>query len=95
MKIIWTREALENIIEIENFISENNPQNAIEFTDSLINKCEYLIDNPNMGRIVPELPESNIRELIHKNYRIVYRYIDEEIQILTVFEGHRLLPLDH
>ncbi len=95
MKIIWTREALDNIIEIENYISENNPQNAIEFTDSLIDKCEYLIDNPDMGRIVPELSESSIRELIHKNYRIVYRCIDEEIQILTVFEGHRLLPLDH
>ncbi len=95
MKIIWTREALENIIEIENYISENNPQNAIEFTDSLIHKCEYLVDNPNMGRIVPELHNSSIRELIHKNYRIVYRHIDEEIQILTVFEGHRSIPLDN
>lgn len=89
MKIIWTRESIENCI------SEYNPQNAIEFTDSLINKCEYLVDNPNMGRIVPELPESNIRELIHKNYRIVYRHSDQEIQILTVFEDHRLLPLDN
>lgn len=94
MRIIWTREALENIIEIEDYISQNNPLNAVEFTDSLIRKCEYIIDNPNMGRIVPELSESNIRELIHKNYRIVYRHINEEIQILTVFEGHRLLPLD-
>jgi len=95
MKIIWTHEALENIIEIENYIAQNNPQNAIEFTDSLINKCEYFIDNPNMGRIVPELSESNMRELIHRNYRIVSRHIEEEIQILTVFEGQRLLPLDH
>jgi len=95
MKIIWTREALENIIEIENYISEDNPNKAVEFTDTLINQCDYLIDNPDMGRIVPELSDPNIRELIHKNYRIVYRHIDEEIQILTVFEGHRLLPLDH
>ena len=94
MKIIWTREALENIIEIENYISEDNRHKAVEFTDSLINQCDYLIDNPEMGRIVPELSDSSIRELIHKNYRIVYRHVDEEIQILTVFEGHRLLPLD-
>lgn len=95
MKIIWTREALENIIEIENYISQDNPSKAIEFTDFLIDKCEYLIDNPEIGRIVPELSDSQIRELIVKNYRIVYLHIDEEIQILTVFEGHRLLPLDH
>ncbi len=95
MKIIWTREALENIIEIENYISENNPLKAVEFTDLLINKCEHLIDNPDIGRIVPEVSDASIRELIHKNYRIVYRHIDEEIRILTVFEGHRLLPIDY
>lgn len=94
MKIIWTREALENIIEIENYISEDNPHKAVEFTDSLIEKCNYLIDNPDMGRIVPDLSDPNIRELIHKNYRIVYRHIGEEIHILTVFEGHRLFPLE-
>ena len=95
MKIIWTREALENSIEIENYISEDNPLKAIEFTDVLINKCDYLIDNPDMGRIVSELSDPSIREIITKNYRVVYRHIDEEIQILTVFEGHRILPLNH
>ncbi|MBU1064264.1 type II toxin-antitoxin system RelE/ParE family toxin [bacterium] len=93
--MIWTREALENIIEIENYISEDNPSKAIEFTDILINKCEYLIKNPDMGRMVPELSDPGIRELIYKNYRIVYRHINKEIQILTIFEGHRLLPLDY
>ncbi len=92
MKLIWTREALNNIVEIEEYISQDDPIIAIEFTDFLIDKCEYLLDNPEMGRIVPELLEPNIRELIVKNYRIVYRYIDNEIQILSVFEGHRLLP---
>jgi len=95
MKIIWTREALYNIIEIENYISEDNPSKAIEFTDLLIKKCEYLINNPDMGRIVPELSDPGIRELIHKNCRIVYRHTDKEIQILTIFEGHRLFPLDY
>lgn len=95
MKLIWTRESLENIIEIENYISQDNPSKAVEFTDLLIEKCEYLIDNPEIGRIVPELSDPQIRELIVKNYRIVYRHIDEEIHILTVFEGHRLLPLNY
>ena len=94
MKIIWTREALENIIEIENYISQDNPSKAKEFIDYLIDRCKHIIDNPEIGRVVPELSDSKIRELIIKNYRIVYRYIDEDIQILMVFEGHRLLPLD-
>ena len=66
MKIIWTQEALENVLEIENYISEDNPSIAIEFTGLLINQCEYLKDNPDLGRIVPELPDPTIRELIYK-----------------------------
>ncbi len=94
MKLIWTRTALENLKEIEGYIARDNPKKVIEFTDRLIDKCENLKDNPDMGRVVPEFQIQQVRELIVKNYRIVYRHVAEEIQILTVFEGHRLLPLD-
>jgi len=94
MKLIWTRTALENLKEIEGYIARDNPQKAIEFTDRLIDKCENLKDNPDIGRVVPELQIQQIRELIVKNYRIVYRHIGNRVQILTVFEGHRLLPFD-
>lgn len=94
MKLIWTRTVLENLKEIESYIARDNPKKAIDFTDRLIDKCENLKDNPDMGRVVPELQIQQVRELIVKNYRIVYRHVAEEIQILTVFEGHRLLPLD-
>ena len=94
MKIIWTREAINNLLEIEDFISKNNPANAIEFTDYLIEQAEYLKTTPNIGRIVPEISNPNIRELIVKNYRIVYEQFDNEIQIITVFESHRQLSID-
>jgi plasmid stabilization system protein ParE len=50
-----------------------------------------LIDNPEKGRIVPELSLGNIRELIYKNYRIVYLVKKRSVDILTVFEVHQLL----
>lgn len=90
MKIVWTKEALIRLQEIENFISQNNPQKAIEFVDTLINKAEGIVDNPRRGRIVPELSIEQIREIIFKNYRIVYLLKRKSINILTVFEGHRL-----
>jgi len=93
MKIAWTRRALEDLIEIEHYISKDNPQTAIRFTDHIIEKCENLANHPDMGRVVPELSSPQIRELIIKNYRIVYQYTTVEIQILTIFEGHRLLRL--
>ena len=47
-----------------------------------------------MGRIVPEISNPEIRELIVEKYRIVYRVQEEDIEILTVFEGHKLLRID-
>jgi len=41
--------------------------------------------------MVPEISNPEIRELIMKKYRIVYRIHEEVIEILTVFEGHKLL----
>ena len=91
MKIKWTKEALINIQQIEDYISQDNPTAAINFTDKIISLVEDLINFPQKGRIVPELSIDQIRELLHKNYRIVYLTKKSSIEVLTVFEGHRLL----
>lgn len=94
MKIKWSREALERLIEIEDYISKDSPARAAKFVDQLIEHAESLSDKPLIGRIVPELSTPAIRELIVKKYRLVYRFEGHHIDILTVFEGHKLLRMD-
>ena len=91
MKLYWTKEASVRLQKIEEFISRDNPQVAIEFTDKLISISETIPDNPEKGRIVPELSIEQIREILFKGYRIVYYRKETSIEILTVFEGHQLL----
>lgn len=91
MKLFWTKEALLCLQEIEEYISRDSSIVAIEFVDKLISVAETIINNPGIGRIVPELSLENIREILHKNYRIVYLVKKNSIDILTVFEGHQLL----
>ena len=40
---------------------------------------------------MPELSVPEIREIVEQNYRIVYRITKTRIEILTIFEGHRLI----
>jgi len=94
MTVIWTREALEKLNEIEEFIGTDNPERAETFINYLIEHAESIAQNPNIGRTVPEILNPQIREVIVKKYRIVYRIKEEKIVILTVFEGHRLLRID-
>jgi plasmid stabilization system protein ParE len=95
MRISWTREALGQLVEIEEFIARDSPERAAIFVDGLIDQTEtVLVGNPNIGRMVPEVAKPEIRELIYRKYRVVYRVTENGIEILTVFEGHRLLRAD-
>lgn len=91
MVIRWTRESLERLAEIEAYISKDSPERAIKFENYLIDQAEPLKDHPKIGRLVPETGNENIREIIAKNYRIIYRISTHTVDIITVFEGHRLL----
>lgn len=43
---------------------------------------------PKIGRIVPEFDREDIREIFHKNYRIVYKIAsDTRIDIITIAYG--------
>ncbi len=94
MNLIWSKEALERLSEIEEFIGRDNPERAETFVDYLISQGESILNNPLIGRILPEISNPDIREVIAKRYRIVYRITEGRIEILTVFEGHRLLRPD-
>ena len=91
MKLIWTKEALLRLQEVEEYISRDNPIAAADFLDNLISLAETIVDNPKKGRVVPELSLENIRELLFRNYRIVYLIKKSSVEVLTVFEGHQLL----
>ena len=94
MKIVWTEESMDRLNEIEDFIAQDNPTKAIEFINFLIDKTKLISKNPQIGRIVPEFSRPEIRELIVKNYRVVYRIYPKKAEILTVFEAHRLIRRD-
>jgi len=94
MKVLWTRQAFERLAEIEDFITLDNPAAAIDHTAQLIARTDALATFPEMGRRLPELLDSDLRELIDGNYRIVYRILADRIEVLTVFEGHHLLPVE-
>jgi len=91
MKIMWTNEALARLRDIKKYIAQNNPDRARQFIQKIIDRTDILISNPQIGRVVPEVSRPEIRELLLKNYRIVYRVKKDCIEILTVFEGHCLL----
>lgn len=92
MRVVWTEQAFLRLAEIEDFVARDNPSAAVKLVSRLVEKTEALTKFPQMGLQVPEVPGSDLREVLDGNYRIVYRIRKRNIEIITVFEAHRLLP---
>jgi plasmid stabilization system protein ParE len=91
IKIVWSRRALSDIEEIISYISRDSEQYAVNFASKIVETIEKAGLFPEIGRIVPEYNDSELRELIYRNYRIVYKIKPQMIEIVTVFQGSRLL----
>lgn len=89
----WTSQALDDIEAICNFIARDSEHFAHLFANKIIDKAATLESFPKAGRIVPESDLEYIREIFHGNYRIIYRLIGDEVQILTVHHSARSLDL--
>ncbi len=92
MKLFWTRTARQDLIDIQTYIALDNPGAAAKWINRLKSRARNIVYAPFAGRKVPEFSRDDIREILEKNYRIVYQVLEGRIIILTVFEGHRLLP---
>lgn len=89
MNVVWTEHALQCLAEIEDYIAMDDPATAVVFVERLIRRTDILVDQPQAGRTVPEVPGRELRELIEGNYRVVYRINESAIEVLTVFEAHK------
>ncbi len=94
MRVHWTDNALSHLLDIYEYISQNSPFYAQRMVDRLTKRSEQIASFPMSGRNVPEYPGEDIRELIEKPYRIIYRIKPDQIDVLAVVHGARLLNLD-
>jgi len=60
----------------------------------IIASVERLSLFPESGRMVPERRDPEIREVILRPFRIVYRYRGSVVEIVTVFRGTREFPAE-
>ncbi len=93
-EVRWTPQAIDDLRSIAEFIAKDSPHYARLFVLDAFAAVERLADFPRSGRMVPEIRNAAIREIILGNYRIVHRLKGRLIEILAVHHGARLLGPD-
>jgi len=63
-KLIWSPAARDDLHDIVVFIARDNPNRAMSFGYELISQTDRLQEFPELGRIVPEYRNDEIREII-------------------------------
>jgi addiction module RelE/StbE family toxin len=92
--VIWAPQAIQDVEAIRAYVARDSARYADLVVDRIVAAVERLKDDPRSGRVVPELGDESIREVIHGSYRIVYRLRNDLVEIATVFHGARLFRLD-
>ena len=93
VEIKWAPKAENDLNGIIDYIAEDSIEFALSFYEQVKEKVENLIEFPKIGRKVPEIDDPNIRELIFRNYRLIYQFLGDKIQIVRIIHGSRILDL--
>ncbi|MEW6109396.1 MAG: type II toxin-antitoxin system RelE/ParE family toxin [Nitrospirota bacterium] len=94
-KIKWTIRSLNDLHGIYEFIAKDSKRYAQIQVEDIQNAALNLVSFPLMGRVVPEFPHLLYRETLVGNYRVIYRFEEEQnlIIIIAVAHGRQLLKI--
>ena len=90
-RLVWSPEAIEDIESIASHIERDSLWYAKAVASRIVETAETIPDFPEIGRAVPELGDSTIRERFIYSYRIIYRVESERVLVAAVIHGSRLL----
>ena len=92
MKVRWTHTAIGHLASIYDYISQDSPRYARRMVDRITARSRQIASFPESGQIVPEYQDPQIREVIEGSYRVIHEVAADEVRILAVIHGARLLP---
>lgn len=93
-KLVWTARALRDLRDIDAYIAADDPAAAARWVERLLAAAERAARFPHSGHVVREKGREDLRQILVRSYRIVYLVREKQVDVLTVFEGHHLLPDD-
>ena len=93
MRLVYSREAVADLVRLRAFIAEHNPAAAARVAEALIARIENLLVFPHMGRPVAQAPEPEVvRDMIFGNYIVRYSLHGEALVILRLWHHYEERP---
>lgn len=88
-KVTWTERAWNDLEGIADYIAKDSPHYAATLVREVRDAARSLAFLAERGRIVPELHDPDIRELLVGSYRLIYEISDQDAYVLGLVHGAR------
>lgn len=85
----WTEQAAEQLGSIAEYISLASPIYAEQVIDRIVLRLRQAQEFPESGRRVPEAGDLDVRELVERPYRLIYRVRPTVIEVLAIVHGRQ------
>ncbi len=85
----WSKPAGLDLKQIHDYIARDSKFYAQKVSMEIIEKSEKLNLFPELGRVVPELGDPNIRELLIYSYRLLYEVFPDKVEVLALIHSKR------
>lgn len=95
-KVIIMPSAINNLLEIAEYIALDNYNNAMKFVDELESSTTTTLSIfPYAGKIINTTVDKEIRMISYQNYNIYYQILeqDKSVEILFIFNSNQNIQL--
>ena len=90
----WSVPARNDLRQIYQYIARDSRYYARVVVDKIVTSTEKLERFPDIGRVVPEIGDENVKELFAYSYGILYEVTPDGIEVLAIVHGKRDFPKD-
>ena len=87
-RLFRTRRARQDLIEIRDHVAADNPAAADALLDRIDDACSRLNEHPRLGPARDDI-RPGLRYLIVGDYVVLYRLLDDGVEIVRVVHGRR------
>lgn len=89
--ITWSPEAKNNLQQLYRYLLARNRSAAKRIIKEIRTTVEGLKEHPEIGRVVPEFESNILRERLVQNYRIIYTFSHDRVEIAAIWHTRELL----
>jgi toxin ParE1/3/4 len=89
MRVRWSKRALKQVVNAGVYVVQDRRHGVLRWAEELVSAMWNAGEFPESGRVVPEIGNPRIREIIHRDVRVIYRIDPTEVVVMIVWPTRR------